>query len=105
MLYLREEVTLAIAPRRFTIEHSCPDSGARAGVLETSHGMVRTPVFMPVGSQATVKALTSDDLRAIGCEIILSNAYHLYLRPGVDIIRQAGGVHGFMSWDRSLLTD
>jgi queuine tRNA-ribosyltransferase len=60
---------------------------------------------MPVGSQATVKSLTSDDLRGIGCEIILSNAYHLYLRPGVDVIREAGGVHRFMSWDRALLTD
>ena len=60
---------------------------------------------MPVGSQATVKSLTSDDLRAIGCEIILSNAYHLYLRPGVDVIREAGGVHSFMAWDRALLTD
>lgn len=60
---------------------------------------------MPVGSQATVKALTSDDLRRIGCEIMLSNAYHLYLRPGVDVIREAGGVHRFMAWDRALLTD
>ena len=60
---------------------------------------------MPVGSQATVKALTSDDLRGIGCEILLSNAYHLYLRPGVDTVREAGGLHRFMSWDRSILTD
>lgn len=60
---------------------------------------------MPVGSQATVKALTSEDLRGIGCEIILSNAYHLYLRPGLDVIREAGGVHRFMAWDRALLTD
>jgi queuine tRNA-ribosyltransferase len=60
---------------------------------------------MPVGSQATVKALSSDDLREIGCEILLSNAYHLYLRPGVEVIREAGGLHGFMSWDRAILTD
>ena len=60
---------------------------------------------MPVGSQATVKSLTSDDLRAIGCEIILSNAYHLYLRPGLDVMRAAGGAHRFMAWDRAFLTD
>lgn len=105
MVYLRDGGTLDIAHRCFRIEHCCPESEARTGIIETSHGTVRTPVFMPVGSQATVKALTSDDLRGIGCEIVLSNAYHLYLRPGTDVIREAGGVHRFMSWDRSLLTD
>jgi len=69
------------------------------------HGDVRTPVFMPVGSQATVKTLTPDELRHIGCEIVLANAYHLYLRPGVDVVRETGGVHRFMSWDRAVLTD
>ena len=81
------------------------ESKARAGMLQTAHGLVKTPVFMPVGSQATVKALTADDLRCIGCEIMLSNAYHLYLRPGVNAIADAGGLHRFMAWDRAVLTD
>lgn len=94
-----------IAHHCFTIDRRCHDSEARTGLLATAHGDVLTPVFMPVGSQATVKALTSDDLRGIGCEIMLSNAYHLYLRPGVDTVREAGGLHRFMSWDRAILTD
>jgi len=73
--------------------------------LETAHGRVETPVFMPVGSQATVKSLAPDDLRGIGCDIILCNAYHLYLRPGVETVHRAGGLHRFMSWDRAILTD
>ncbi|MBI3743937.1 MAG: tRNA-guanine transglycosylase, partial [Chloroflexi bacterium] len=78
---------------------------ARAGMLRTSHGNVPTPCFMPVGTQAAVKALTPDDLRSIGGRIILSNTYHLYLRPGVDLIRQMGGLHRFMRWDGPVLTD
>jgi queuine tRNA-ribosyltransferase len=81
------------------------ETRARAGVLDTPHGPVETPVFMPVGTQATVKTLAPSDLHAIGAEIILANAYHLSLRPGVDVIRRAGGIHRFMAWDRAVLTD
>jgi len=93
------------ASQHFQLAHTCADSCARAGSLSTSHGPVETPVFMPVGSQATVKALTPDELRDIGFEIILANSYHLYLRPGVETIRAYGGLHGFMGWDRAILTD
>lgn len=78
---------------------------ARTGELITPHGSVPTPVFMPVGSQASVKTLTPDDLKEIGIKMILSNTYHLYLRPGVEIIQQSGGLHKFMGWDQSILTD
>jgi queuine tRNA-ribosyltransferase len=78
---------------------------ARRGQLTTSHGTIETPVFMPVGTQATVKGIPQDLLEAIGPEIILSNTYHLYLRPGVDTVRKLGGLHGFMSWPRAMLTD
>ena len=87
----------------FTLETS--DGIARAGVLHTPHGDVPTPVFMPVGTQAAVKALAPDELRASGARIILANAYHCYLRPGAAVIERAGGLHGFMSWDRAILTD
>ncbi len=89
----------------FEVEATDPGCGARAGRLRLPHGEVETPVFIPVGTQASVKALTGDDLCAIGAQIILSNAYHLYLRPGVEVIAQAGGLHRFMGWDRPLLTD
>ena len=78
---------------------------ARAGVLYTAHGAVTTPVFMPVGTQATVKSLTPEDLEAAGASIILSNAYHLYLRPGTQVISSLGGLHRFMGWPRAILTD
>ncbi len=78
---------------------------ARAGVLETAHGPIETPVFMPVGTQATVKALSSDDLRRLGPRVILGNTYHLALRPGAERIAALGGLHKFMSWDRAILTD
>jgi queuine tRNA-ribosyltransferase len=74
-------------------------------MLETAHGAVNTPVFMPVGTQGTVKTISNDELKACGAEIILGNAYHLYLRPGVEIIRKAGGLHGFMGWQAPILTD
>jgi queuine tRNA-ribosyltransferase len=80
-------------------------TGARLGELTTPHGTIETPVFMPVGTQATVKTLTPDELRAAGARIILGNTYHLYLRPGCDLIDRLGGLHSFMSWDRSILTD
>lgn len=89
----------------FDITHTDADGRARTGVLHLPHGDVQTPVFMPVGTNATVKALTKDDLEEIGFEIILANTYHLYLRPGSDIIEQAGGLHGFSGWRRNFLTD
>jgi queuine tRNA-ribosyltransferase len=89
----------------FKIVHKDKATNARIGILETSHGIVETPVFMPVGTQATVKALSSEDVKYCGSGIILGNTYHLYLRPGMDIIKNAGGLHKFMSWDRVILTD
>ena len=87
----------------FTIQSK--DGLARTGIVHTKHGDFETPAFMPVGTQASVKSLTPDDVLLIGAEIILSNTYHLYLRPGVDLIREFGGLHSFMSWDRPILTD
>ncbi len=81
------------------------ESSARRGELVTSHGTVQTPVFMPVGTQATVKTLSPDDLKSMGAEIILSNTYHLFLRPGHELVRDFGQLHGFMAWDRAVLTD
>jgi queuine tRNA-ribosyltransferase len=91
--------------RSFEIEKTCSRTGARAGFITTAHGVVPTPAFMPVGSQATVKALTPDDVRDVGARILLSNAYHLYLRPGADVIDQMGGLHRFMGWNGPILTD
>ena len=82
-----------------------PASSARRGELTTSHGTVQTPVFMPVGTQATVKTLSPEDLKSMGAEIILSNTYHLFLRPGHELVRDFGQLHGFMAWDRAVLTD
>lgn len=90
---------------RYTLIKECPETGARAGILHTPHGDVLTPVFMPVGTQATVKTMSPEELKEIGAGIILSNTYHLYLRPGHDLVRQAGGLHKFMNWDRGILTD
>ncbi|HST13724.1 MAG TPA: tRNA guanosine(34) transglycosylase Tgt [Gaiellaceae bacterium] len=81
------------------------DGAARAGVLRTAHGEVRTPVFMPVGTKGTVKTLHPDEVRDLGAQIILGNTYHLHFRPGDDLIRDLGGLHRFMSWDRPILTD
>lgn len=80
-------------------------SGARRGRLLTPHGVIETPAFMPVGTQATVKAMLPEELKALGASVLLSNAYHLYLRPGPDLIERAGGLHSFMNWDRAILTD
>ena len=91
---------------RFEILASCAETGARAGLLHTPHGIIETPVFMPVGTQATVKGLMPRDLMdAIDARIILSNTYHLFLRPGHELIREMGGLHKFMSWPRAILTD
>ena len=78
---------------------------ARRGRLTTAHGVIETPVFMPVGTQASVKALDPRELREMGAQIILANAYHLNIRPGPDILRAAGGLHRFMSWNAPILTD
>jgi queuine tRNA-ribosyltransferase len=89
----------------FKIRHKCPTTSARAGILQTAHGIVETPIFMPVGTQATVKAVTPEELVAVGAQIILGNTYHLYLRPGMDVIRRFGGLHDFMQWHKPILTD
>jgi len=91
----------------FEFKITCkPETGrARTGVLKTHHGMVQTPVFMPVGTLGTVKAVSAEELEEIGAQIILGNTYHLYLRPGCDVIDRFGGLHGFMHWDRAILTD
>ena len=85
--------------------HICKQSGARIGEFTTPHGVIETPVFMPVGTQATVKSLTPEDLKRINSQIILSNTYHLFLRPGDELVKRAGGLHKFMNWDRPILTD
>ena len=91
---------------RYELLHECKQTGARRGRIYTPHGVIETPVFMPVGTQATVKSLTPEDLKEkVNAEIILANTYHLYLRPGQDIVKMAGGLHKFMNWDRPILTD
>jgi queuine tRNA-ribosyltransferase len=89
----------------FRIKHICKQSGARIGELKTPHGIIETPVFMPVGTQATVKGLKPEELKDLNASIILANTYHLFLRPGSEIIKKAGGLHKFMNWDRPILTD
>lgn len=89
----------------YRILHECKQSGARVGELTTPHGIIRTPVFMPVGTQATVKTLTPYEVKDAGASIILSNTYHLYMRPGHKLVEKAGGLHKFMNWDRPILTD
>ncbi len=90
-------------PIKYTLETK--DGNARAGVIETPHGKIETPVFMPVGTQATVKAMTKEELETIHSQIILGNTYHLYLRPGDNLINDFGGLHKFMNWDKPILTD
>lgn len=90
---------------QYELEHVCARSGARAGTFHTPHGDIKTPVYMPVGTQATVKSLAPRDLKEVEAQIILSNTYHLYLRPGHELVREAGGLHTFMHWDRPILTD
>ena len=89
----------------FKVHHEDRNSLARTGVMTLAHGEVQTPVFMPVGTNGTVKAVSKDDLSEIGFEIILANTYHLYLRPGADIVQEAGGLHGFTRWNKNFLTD
>lgn len=89
----------------YTLLHQDTGSAARTGVISLPHGTVQTPAFMPVGTAATVKGMTKNDLHEIGFEIILANTYHLFLRPGMDVIKQAGGLHGFSGWNKNFLTD
>jgi queuine tRNA-ribosyltransferase len=88
-----------------TIHHKDPDTRARAGTLNLPHGSVETPVFMPVGTNATVKAITNEQLEALGVNLILGNTYHLFLRPGLEVLERCGGLHSFMSWPHNILTD
>ncbi|HDJ1467639.1 TPA: tRNA guanosine(34) transglycosylase Tgt [Clostridioides difficile] len=90
---------------RYELIKTCKQSGARLGRLHTPHGIIETPIFMPVGTQATVKSMTPEELKEIGSQIILSNTYHLYMRPGHELIKRAGGLHKFMNWDKPILTD
>ena len=92
-------------PIKYTLKKKEKHTGARLGTLKTPHGTYETPMFMPVGTQATVKTMTPEDLKSIGSGIILSNTYHLWLRPGSDLIQEAGGLHEFMNWDQGILTD
>lgn len=90
---------------KFEIVSRDAQTHARAGLLHTAHGTIETPCFMPVGTAATVKGITQDQLEQLGIQILLANTYHLYLRPGHEVIRQMGGLHGFMSWPHPILTD
>ncbi|OZC03777.1 tRNA guanosine(34) transglycosylase Tgt [Rubricoccus marinus] len=93
-------------PLRYTLQAECPETGARAGTIETDHGTIETPIFMPVGTAGSVKALSPRALTEdIGAQIILGNTYHLHLRPGREVLHELGGLHKFMSWDGPILTD
>jgi len=101
--YLREGRNQV--PLNFQVTHESSNTPARLGRVQTTHGVIETPVFMPVGTQATVKTTTPHELEELGVEIILSNTYHLYLRPGSDVVAEAGGLHRFMHWNHPILTD
>lgn len=90
---------------RYELIKTCKQSGARLGILHTPHGSYETPMFMPVGTQATVKTMSPEELKEMNAGVILSNTYHLWLRPGNEIVKEAGGLHNFMNWDRAILTD
>ncbi|RXZ84512.1 tRNA guanosine(34) transglycosylase Tgt [Paenibacillaceae bacterium] len=90
---------------KYELIKQCKQSGARLGRLHTPHGVIETPAFMPVGTQATVKTMSPEELKAMNAQIILSNTYHLFLRPGHKLVERAGGLHRFMNWDRPILTD
>ncbi|HVB74444.1 MAG TPA: tRNA guanosine(34) transglycosylase Tgt [Ktedonobacteraceae bacterium] len=92
-------------PFTFSIDAECPASWARAGTIQTPHGTIQTPIFMPVGTQATVKSVSPEELRQAGAQIILANTYHLMLRPGSQLIAEFGGLHSFMHWNGPILTD
>lgn len=90
---------------QFKILHTCRQTGARVGILHTPHGDIETPIFMPVGTQASVKGLSPRELEELRAQIILANTYHLWMRPGPEILEKAGGLHGFMNWHHPILTD
>lgn len=92
-------------PIRYELIKKCKQTGARLGIVHTPHGSFETPAFMPVGTQATVKTMAPEEIKAMGANIILSNTYHLWLRPGHELIKEAGGLHKFMNWDGAILTD
>ena len=92
-------------PIRYELIKTCKQTGARLGIVHTPHGSFETPAFMPVGTQATVKTMAPEEIKEMGAGIILSNTYHLWLRPEHEIIKEAGGLHKFMNWDRAILTD
>ncbi|MFN0117915.1 MAG: tRNA guanosine(34) transglycosylase Tgt [Elusimicrobiota bacterium] len=89
----------------FEITHKLPNSKARAGILETGHATIETPVFMPVGTQACIKTVGTHEMNEMVCNIMLANTYHIFLRPGEEVLKAAGGLHKFMSWNKSILTD
>ena len=86
----------------YQLQAQCPWSGARAGLLTTPHGVVETPVFMPVGTNAAMKSMTWPQIEEVQGQIVLSNSYHLYLRPGHDLVKEAGGLHRFMHWNKPI---
>ncbi|GIO12464.1 queuine tRNA-ribosyltransferase [Cohnella xylanilytica] len=90
---------------RYELIKTCAQTGARLGRVHTPHGTIDTPTFMPVGTQASVKGMSPEELKSLNAQIILSNTYHLFLRPGHELVREAGGLHKFMNWDRAILTD
>lgn len=92
-------------PLKYTLIRGCAKTSARLGTLQTAHGIIDTPAFMPVGTQGTVKAITVGELEEMGTGLILGNCYHLFLRPGLEIITRHGGLHGFMNWNGAILTD
>lgn len=89
----------------FTLDYECTQTNARVGTLQTEHGEIQTPIFMPVGTQGTVKAIDKERLNSVGTQIILGNTYHLYLRPGKEVLKTMGGLHRFMHWEKPILTD
>ncbi|MFC1585429.1 tRNA-guanine transglycosylase, partial [Fibrobacterota bacterium] len=93
------------AKQFFTLQNTSAGSKARAGLMSTAHGDIQTPVFMPVGTSASVRAVAPRDLYQLGAQIILGNTYHLYIQPGCELIAKAGGLHRFMNWERPVLTD
>ena len=90
---------------KYELIHEDKNSGARYGILHTPHGSFETPIFMPVGTQATVKTLSSKEIKEVSDGLILGNTYHLWLQPGQEIVKAHGGIRGFMNWDGALLTD
>src|SRR5699024_4542464 len=103
-LFYRRERNYAM-PIKYELIKTCKQTGARLAKVHTQHGSFDTPMFMPVGTLATVKTMSPEDLESMHAKIILSNTYHLWLRPGEDIVKEAGGLHKFMNWNHPILTD